>query len=321
MITFRQIKKTYSANSASILDGIDLEIADGEVHILLGPSGCGKTTLLRMINRLIEPSSGEIFVTGKNIKEWDPIELRRHIGYVIQEVGLFPHFTIGENIAIVPKLLKWPEAKIKERVLELAALIGLDPEYLSKRPRELSGGQKQRVGVARALAADPPVLLMDEPFGAIDPITRRKLHADFSEIQSRVGKTVVFVTHDIDEAVRLGTRISILKDGHLIQTGTAKEILSQPKSEFVTDLFGGDLAQKRLSVQTAADACRKERAPANDRFSVVSFDESLLTVLVKLYTDRTDFAKVLDSSGAYLGYIDGFAAREYVGSLPNDKGN
>jgi osmoprotectant transport system ATP-binding protein len=320
MIRFSDITKTYDGNSARILDGIDLEVIEGEVHILLGPSGCGKTTLLRMVNRLIAPTSGEITVDDKNIKEWNPIELRRHIGYVIQEVGLFPHLTVGENIGIVPKLLKWPEAKIRERVLELVDLIGLTRDYLSKRPRELSGGQKQRAGVARALAADPPILLMDEPFGAIDPITRRKLQAEFSAIQSELGKTVLFVTHDIDEALLLGSRITILRSGHLVETGTAKEMLSEPTNDFVAELFGGDLVQRRMSVQTAGDACQREAISFDDSFSIARFDESLLSVVARMYSEGTGAVKVIDSDGAYLGYIDGSTARESVRALQQEKG-
>jgi len=309
MITLESVTKTYDGNSRNTLIGIDLDIHDGEVHILLGPSGCGKTTLLKMMNRLIEPTSGDISVDGRNIKVWNPIELRRHIGYVIQQIGLFPHFTIGDNMAIVPRLLKWPEKKVQNRIIELMQLIGLPREYLKKRPRELSGGQQQRVGVARALAADPPMLLMDEPFGAIDPITRRKLQDEFAEIQKRLGKTVVFVTHDIDEAIRLGTRISILKDGHLIQTGTPKEILAQPKDRFVSELFGDDLALKRLTVLTAGEVAFRGTQPTAVRFDTVESEQSLLSVVVKIFSENIDGVRVVDEKGEYIGYIDSSVIR------------
>ncbi len=214
-IQFRNV--SYRINhTRELLHNLDLEIHPGETLVLLGRSGSGKTTTLKLINHLLAPSAGEITVNGKSTREWDLIQLRRGIGYVIQDVGLFPHFTVARNIGLVPKIENWPEARIQSRTKELLQLVGLDPDVASRYPRELSGGQRQRVGVARALAADPAILLMDEPFGALDPITRAELQREFSALQRRLGKTVVFVTHDLREALLLGTRIALLEAGRLI---------------------------------------------------------------------------------------------------------
>ena len=212
-------------NNGGILHDLNLEIRRGETVVLLGRSGSGKTTTLKLINHLLTPTEGEIFVDGCSTRDWDVIRLRRTIGYVIQEVGLFPHFTIERNIGLVPTIEKWPAQRIRERVKELLKLVGLDPQIAMRYPRELSGGQRQRVGVARALAADPPILLMDEPFGALDPLTRTELQAEFLELQKRLRKTVVFVTHDLREALRLGTRVALLEAGRLLTI--------QPRAEFL----------------------------------------------------------------------------------------
>ena len=232
------------------VDHLDLEVAEGEICVLVGPSGCGKTTTMKLINRLIEPTSGRIFIAGDDVTDVDPVQLRRRIGYVIQQVGLFPHLTVADNVGAVPRLLGWPRAKIRARALELLTLVGLDPaRYGNRYPHQLSGGQRQRVGVARALGADPPVLLMDEPFGAIDPITRTRLQDEFLRLQSEVRKTVVFVTHDIEEAVHLGDRIAILGEGgRLEQYDTPANILGHPISQFVADFVGNDRGIKQLSV-------------------------------------------------------------------------
>jgi osmoprotectant transport system ATP-binding protein len=218
--------------------------------MLVGPSGCGKTTTLKMVNRLIEPTRGRIFLDGDDVTGADPVELRRRIGYVIQQVGLFPHLTVADNVATVPRLLKWDKSRIAKRVDELLDLVGLDPSRYGRRyPHQLSGGQRQRVGVARALGVDPPVLLMDEPFGAIDPITRDRLQGEFLRLQAEVGKTVLFVTHDIDEAVRLGDRIAVLREGGVLeQFAPPADVLGRPASAFVADFVGADRGQKRLSV-------------------------------------------------------------------------
>ena len=248
MIRLDEVTKVFDGQIA--VDHLTLEVPEGELCVLVGPSGCGKTTTMKMVNRLIEPTSGRIFIEDRDVTHEDPVILRRRIGYVIQQVGLFPHETIGDNVATVPRLLGWDRARVRARTAELLELVGLDPGRFSRRyPHELSGGQRQRVGVARALAADPPVLLMDEPFGAIDPITRGRLQAEFLRLQSEVRKTIVFVTHDIEEAVRMGDRIAILAEGgRLEQYDTPAHILGHPASPFVADFVGADRGLKRLSV-------------------------------------------------------------------------
>ena len=228
----------------ALLSGLSLQIERGETLVLLGRSGSGKTTTLKLINRLLEPASGEVLVEGRRTSEWDPIRLRRRIGYVIQEVGLFPHLTVERNVGLVPSLEGWEPARIRARVEEMLRLVGLEPgQFASRRPHELSGGQRQRVGVARALAADPPILLMDEPFGALDPVTRAELQREFSELAARLRKTIVFVTHDVREALLLGTRIALLAEGRLVAVHPPKEFLRAPErevQEFVSALgLGG----------------------------------------------------------------------------------
>ena len=249
MIRLESLTKRWD-NGQLAVDALDLEVGQGEITVLVGPSGCGKTTTLKMVNRLIEPTSGRIFLGGDDVTGADPVELRRRIGYVIQQVGLFPHLNVADNVATVPRLLKWDKERIRKRVDELLELVGLDPaRYRRRYPHQLSGGQRQRVGVARALGVDPPVLLMDEPFGAIDPITRDRLQGEFLRLQAEVGKTVVFVTHDVDEAVRLGDRIAVLREGGVLeQYASPVDVLGRPASPFVADFVGADRGLKRLSV-------------------------------------------------------------------------
>lgn len=251
-IELNRIIRMYGDKPA--VNGISLKANEGEVCTLIGPSGCGKTTTLKMINRMIEPTSGEIIIDGRNIKDFNPELLRRKIGYVIQNVGLFPHMDVAKNISVVPRLLKWEKEKIKQRKLELLELIGLESEeFRHKYPHELSGGEAQRIGVARALAADPPILLMDEPFGAVDPMNREILQAEFAKIQKKMKKTVVFVFHDLDEAIRLADRIILMKDGRIVQDDTPENMLSRPQNSFVRNFVGGDRALKRLSRFSVGD--------------------------------------------------------------------
>ena len=255
LIRLENVSKRYTAVEDPAVRNLTLEVQRGEVLVLVGPSGCGKSTTLRLINRLIEPSSGRIFLDGEDVTEADPALLRRRIGYVIQQVGLFPHRTIAENIATVPKLLGWDKAKIDARIDEMLELVSMEPEiYRDRYPKELSGGQAQRVGVARALAADPDVLLMDEPFGAIDPITRDRLQNEFLRLQQELKKTIVFVTHDIDEAIKMGNRIAILRDGsEIAQLDTPEAILAHPADEFVESFLGSGAILKGLTLKRVRD--------------------------------------------------------------------
>jgi osmoprotectant transport system ATP-binding protein len=254
-LELRNVSKRYPGQREAAIGDLSLTVPAGEVCVLVGPSGSGKTTAMRLINRLIALSDGDILIGGRSVLQREPRELRREIGYVIQQVGLFPHLTVGENIATVPRLLGWDKQRIARRVHELLALIGLDPEEMAARyPAQLSGGQRQRVGVARALAADPPLMLMDEPFGAIDPINRARLQDEFLALQQQVRKTIVFVTHDIDEAIKMGDRIAILREGGVLaQYDTPGEILTRPADEFVAQFVGADRALKRLSLTTVAE--------------------------------------------------------------------
>ncbi len=249
MIALEALTKRYGPGAPAV-DALSLEVVSGEVCALIGPSGSGKSTTLRMINRLIEPTSGRIWLDGSDVTRMPTVELRRQMGYVIQQVGLFPHLNVADNVATVPRLLGWGKARTRVRVKELLDLVGLDPATYARRwPHELSGGQRQRVGVARALGADPPLLLMDEPFGAIDPVTRHRLQGEFLDLQQRVRKTVVLVTHDLEEAVRLGDRIALLSQGgHLEQYATPGEVLGSPATAFVADFVGRDRSLKRLAV-------------------------------------------------------------------------
>jgi osmoprotectant transport system ATP-binding protein len=247
MIRLDRVTKVFG-DSAAVTE-LSLEFAEGEIAVLIGPSGCGKTTTLKMINRLVEPTSGSIEVAGRDVTESEPHQLRRGIGYVIQQVGLFPHKTIAENICVVPELLGWDRGRIARRVDELVELVELDPQMRDRYPAELSGGQRQRVGVARALAADPPVLLMDEPFGAVDPIVRGRLQEELLRLQSQLHKTIVFVTHDIDEAIKLGDRVALLNVGGILEQYDAPaKLLRDPAGDFVANFLGTDRGIKRLSL-------------------------------------------------------------------------
>lgn len=253
-ISIRNVSKTYPGGVEPVVRDLSLDVEEGEIVALVGPSGCGKTTTLKMINRLIEPSEGTIEVLGDDQRVVEPHELRRRIGYVIQDVGLFPHLKIDRNIGVVPELLGWDARRIGERARELADLVGLDPAMLTRYPSELSGGQQQRVGVARALAADPPILLMDEPYSAVDPIVRERLQDDLLKLQAQVRKTIVIVTHDVDEAVKLGDRMAIMQvGGVLAQYGTPDEVLRDPASDFVAEFLGRERGLRRLALLSVSD--------------------------------------------------------------------
>ena len=262
MIVLEAVTKAYGAGPPAVA-GLSLAVEAGETCVLVGPSGSGKTTTLKMINRLVEPTSGRVLVGGRDVAGVDAVELRRGMGYVIQQVGLFPHLSVGDNVGTVPRLLGWDRGRVRRRVDELLELVGLDPAiYRHRRPDQLSGGQRQRVGVARALAADPPVLLMDEPFGAVDPVTRRRLQEEFIALQGALRKTVVLVTHDIDEAVRLGDRLAVLAEGGtLAQHGTPAEVLARPASAFVAGFVGAGATLKRLGVVAVTEALDPAAGP------------------------------------------------------------
>lgn len=253
MIKLKNITKTYDGKTMVVKD-LDLHVEKGEIVVLIGESGCGKTTTMKMINRLIDPTEGEIIINGKNIKEINPIELRRNIGYVIQQVGLFPHLSVGQNIEVVPHLKKWPEDKRKRRSQELLELIGLAPrDYYDRYPRELSGGQQQRIGVARALAVDPDIILMDEPFSALDPITREQLQNELLRLQDEMHKTIVFVTHDMDEALKLGDKLAVMMEGKVVQYASPEELLKNPANDFIEYFVGKDRIWKKPEMLYAKD--------------------------------------------------------------------
>jgi osmoprotectant transport system ATP-binding protein len=297
MIRLDAVRKEFPDGTVAV-HHLSLDIPAGETCVLVGPSGCGKTTTLKMINRLIEPTSGRIFLDGEDVTHADPVGLRRRIGFVIQNVGLFPHQTIGTNVATVPRLLGWPKERTGPRVDELLDLVGLDPdEYRERYPAQLSGGQRQRVGVARALAADPPVLLMDEPFGAIDPVTRVRLQDEFLRLQQEVRKTVVFVTHDIEEAVKIGDRIAILDVGGVLeQFDTPAEILGRPASAMVADFVGADRGLKRLRV-TPIDLEFLEHPPT------VAPDTPLPEAREAIARSGMTWVAVVDEAGALVGSV------------------
>jgi len=304
MIRLEGVTKRYGDGQVAV-HALDLEVGDGEVCMLVGPSGCGKTTTLKMINRLIEPSGGRILIDGDDVTKVDPVLLRRRIGYVIQQVGLFPHLTVGDNIATVPRLVGWDRERTRKRVAELLELVGLDPdEYRDRYPHQLSGGQRQRVGVARALGVDPPVLLMDEPFGAIDPIARDRLQQEFLRLQAEVRKTVVFVTHDVDEAVRLGDRMAVLRQGgHLEQYGPPAEILGRPATPFVADFIGADRGLKRLSV-TPIRVDDLEPPPSElDGAPSVPVTASLKDAMSTMLLHDAGWVAVRDGDGRVLGIL------------------
>ncbi len=295
MIRLEQLSKTHPGQRTPAVQELTLDIPEGEIVILVGPSGCGKTTTMKMINRIIEPTSGRIILDGEDVTKVDPDALRRRIGYVIQQIGLFPHQTIAANVATVPRLLGWDAKRVDARVDELLATVGMDPAtYRDRYPKELSGGQRQRVGVARAMSGDPQVMLMDEPFGAIDPITRDRLQNEFLRLQAQIQKTIVFVTHDIDEAIKMGDRIAILREGSQIaQYDTPEQILTAPADDFVADFIGSGASLKRLNLSRVRDVTLNQWPTVKvgtDRAAVLAqlrqSDKGSLLVLDDLHRPR-----------------------------------
>jgi osmoprotectant transport system ATP-binding protein len=300
VIRAEHVTKYYAEKTA--VDDVSFEIAAGEFAVLLGPSGCGKTTTLRAINRMTDIDEGAIYVDGVNVLERQPDELRRHIGYVIQSIGLFPHMTIARNVATVPRLLGWDARRTMARVSELLELVGLDPgTYASKKPSQLSGGEQQRVGVARALAADPAVLLMDEPFGALDPLSRQRLQVEFRKLQRDLGTTVVFVTHDVEEAVILGDRIALMENGRLVQFGTPEALWLAPAAPFVRDFFGKELALKILSRHSVSDLPLE--SGEGKGLSLVGPDASLKDALATMVSSGTESIAVGSRSEGVRGVL------------------
>ena len=301
-VVFEHITKRYPGTgkgNPGAVEDLSLEVPAGKVCVLVGPSGCGKTTSLKMVNRLIEPTSGRIRIGDTDVMQRDVIELRRGIGYVIQQVGLFPHQTVGENVATVPRLLGWDEAKRRDRARELLDLVGLAPDrYADRYPAALSGGERQRVGVARALAADPPVLLMDEPFGAVDPIVRERLQNELLRLQEQLAKTILFVTHDIDEAIKMGDLVAVLQvGGHLAQFATPAEILSNPASEFVARFVGADRGLKRLALSRVGDLQLQSVVTAR-------FGSDAADARRRALADAFPYLLVVDETDRPVGWLD-----------------
>ncbi|NWB93733.1 ABC transporter ATP-binding protein [Pseudomonas agarici] len=313
MIRIENLSKKFGSITA--VEDVSFNVEEGQICVLLGPSGCGKTTTLKMINRLITPTSGTIRINGRDTSELDSVTLKRSIGYVIQQVGLFPNMTVEENICVVPNLLGWDKTKSRRRAAQLLEVVALDPsQFLKRYPCELSGGQQQRVGVARALAADPPVMLMDEPFGAIDPINRDGIQDEFMRIQRQVGKTVLFVSHDIDEAVKMADCVALFHNGKIEQFGSSDDLLARPNSEFVANFMGGDRIIKRLCLLCAADVASK--VPPREHMQIVGGNsgvshsllivkpaDDLRQVLSQLLGRGQDWALCNDSDGRFIGYV------------------
>ncbi|EPJ9673347.1 TPA: osmoprotectant ABC transporter ATP-binding protein OsmV [Citrobacter freundii] len=312
MIKLENLSKQFSQKNGQPLkavDNVNLNVPEGEMCVLLGPSGCGKTTTLKMINRLITPGSGNILINGQNTDEMDTVTLRRNIGYVIQQIGLFPNMTIEENITVVPRMLGWDKARCKSRAEELMAMVALDAKkFLHRYPKEMSGGQQQRIGVIRALAADPPVLLMDEPFGAVDPINREVIQNQFLEMQRALKKTVILVSHDIDEALKLGDRIAVFRQGRIVQCASPDELLAKPANDFVGSFVGQDRTLKRLLLVSAGDVTDRQptltaqpSTPLNEAFGIMD-DNDIRAITV------------VDGEGKPLGFVKRREARQATGT-------
>jgi osmoprotectant transport system ATP-binding protein len=319
MIKFDNVSKRYPEGT-NALNSLFLEINKGEFFIVIGPSGCGKTTLLKTINRLIDISEGTILINGKKISNYDIHELRWSIGYVLQQIALFPHMTIEENIAVVPELRKWDRKKIRQRVDELLAMVGLEPEkYRSRKPKELSGGQQQRIGVIRALAADPEIILMDEPFSALDPITREKLQDELLDLQKGIKKTIVFVTHDMEEALKLGDRICIMKDGEVVQTGTPLELLQNPANEFVKEFVGEQKVSfnKQMNLDKLLKQTPTEKTPIINNLEPFPITSPLKETLSFLAQHEQ---LLVEDDGEIIGTINRQVALQYLADSLQERG-
>jgi len=308
-IEIRDVSKEYANASHPAVDHVSLAVEEGQFIVLLGPSGCGKTTLLKMVNRLHETTSGQIFVEGTEIHDISATELRRRIGYVIQATGLFPHMTIAENIGTVPRLLKWDTTRTNARIDELLTLVGLPNDYRTRYPNQLSGGEQQRVGIARALAADPRILLMDEPFGAIDAITRARLQGELREIQQRLNKTILFVTHDIEEALVLADRILVMREGKMVQFATPLEIVTQPANEFVAELVGADDIFRTLGL-LRADQAMEPLTMGDPPTEQITRDDNLRNALSRMLKNGRRRLAVVDGNGTVLGQLNYDRIRE-----------
>ena len=304
-IVFDHVRKTYPGAAMAAVDDVSLDVPDGQVLVLLGTSGSGKTTLLKMVNRLVEPTGGRIVVEGMEVHALPVTELRRRIGYVIQQIGLFPHWTVAQNVATVPRILNWERSRIEQRVDDLLDLVGLPPAMYRRRyPAQLSGGQQQRVGIARALAADPDILLMDEPFGAVDAITRARLQEEFLALQERTHKTVLFVTHDVEEALRLADRLVVMDEGRVLQYGTPFDVISQPVNRCVAELVGASHVMRRLGLRTVRHVVHP--LPAGSSLShdeVLRLDDSMSDALAVLLRSAHEARPVVDGHGQVVGQV------------------
>ena len=302
-IEFRAVTKRYPGRSAAAVRELSLSVPAGEICVLIGPSGSGKTTAMKMVNRLIDITEGDITVGGQSVRSLDLTELRRGIGYVFQQIGLFPHMSVEDNIGTVPRLLGWPKQRIRDRVGELLELVGLEQSDAKRYPGQFSGGQRQRIGVARAMAAGQPIMLMDEPFGAVDPIARDRLQNDFLRLHAEVQKTVIFVTHDIDEAIKMGHRMAILKDGELVQYGTPDEILARPVDDFVSDFVGADRGLKRLLLRELRDIELTSANGEGNELPTIDERTCLRDALSLMVTRRVTALTVLGAGGERRGTV------------------
>ncbi|PCD84351.1 ABC transporter ATP-binding protein [Lysinibacillus fusiformis] len=313
MITFDNVSKMYSNDHVAV-KALNVEIKKGEFFVIIGPSGCGKTTLLKMINRLIPLTEGTIWINGKRVSDYNIHELRWSIGYVLQQIALFPHMTIEENIAIVPELKKWSKTKIQKRVEELLELVGLEPEkYRQRKPKELSGGEQQRVGVLRALAADPEIILMDEPFSALDPISRTKLQDDLLDMQRKIQKTIVFVSHDMQEALKLGDRLCVMKDGEIVQVGAPQEIVENPVNDFVQQFIGVNSVHNRFDIRTVMEPI----VSVSELGDTIAINEPITTILEKL-TEHNVLG--VEEDGEMIGMLTRTTILQYVAKDFQERG-